>query len=93
VNDDEMIRRAMQGEVFGNGHRQVAILAKHIERLRAQRDRAWIALAKIQDITETGEPTVGELAFALAGSKTCRDGEEFNAVITAAEAAGGEEIA
>lgn len=63
-----------------------------IDELRRQRDQAWIALAAIEDeITSPDGPSIELIIFQLAGYRMARDGDEFNAVLKAAEAAEGNE--
>lgn len=58
-------------------------LGQRIERVLVQRNRAWQALAKIEDLV------IGDLALALAGCHGPDDCEEWNTVTQTAEAVGG----
>jgi hypothetical protein len=52
-----------------------------ISRLKAQRDRAWLALNSIEDMLIAGESDPLVLALPLAAYRGPRDCEEFNRLL------------
>ena len=56
-----------------------------VERLQLQRDRAWLALARIEGELVSG--SVQDIAWHLATSRGPQDVDEYNTVIAAASAA------